>query len=85
MIHWMTDWLTNQVQASDWGQEFQLLLWNVKRERERFLSRRQKPTTRLYSNSDAGIIIIIIIIIIIWFVRLLALRPLLAYYASLGW
>jgi magnesium-transporting ATPase (P-type) len=30
------------------------------------------------------IIIIIIIIIIIWFVRLLALRPLMAYCASLG-
>jgi hypothetical protein len=29
--------------------------------------------------------IFIIIIIIIWFVRLLALRPLLAYCASLGW
>jgi cytochrome c oxidase assembly factor CtaG len=36
-------------------------------------------------NNSSFIIIIIIIIIIIWFVRLLALRPLLAYCASLGW
>jgi hypothetical protein len=36
------------------------------------------------SSTCKTIIIIIIIIIIIWFVRLLALRPLLAYCASIG-
>jgi hypothetical protein len=35
-------------------------------------------------GKPATIIIIIIIIIFIWFVRLLALRPLLAYCASFG-
>jgi hypothetical protein len=53
------------------------------------------PSKWNYLSVDAGkerfvdscviaFILLVIIIIIIWFVRLLALRPLLAYCASLG-